>query len=629
MSTNYHTPVAAYANATSTVINAPFGQLDAALTDQDDRIDAIVAAAGDDNAEIVDARDGETTLRTRLDMMEEGIFNVLRYGAVADGATDDLAAFQAAAAAVLAAGGGTLLIPAGTYKVAVDMATHNIQVPSNCTVYMRGATINATVYTGQATYTVFAISGATISNVHLIGGTLNLDRTSGSLSGETGMGIRITTSAAKVSITDVTINDAYGDAIYIGGTPAPSDILIRGCRLNNARRNNLSITNCLRAWILNCDINNANGTAPQAGIDLEPNLRVAPAIPDVIEDVVIAGCTIRGNAGSGLYIQSGAAGRIAGLAATRRVTATNCVLTDNAYGLNMSVVDYLTISNNVVKDSITGSGISLSDGVGCAIVNNVAIGNTGYGLYAEGVADCTFNDNVLRDNAADGAYIRGRTTDGDRAADDCTISGNVSRDNGGHGYELANLVNCTVSGNRSAGNAHSGFYLAFCNRNQIHGNGSAGDGTAADATYYGFVFAGCDSNSVRDNMIRHSDRHFIGTATAGDSSTITLPTTTASRLDGWYVGKEITITAGTGIGQTATISAYDGNLCVATVSAPWATAPDNTSVVEIGNANQIYRSIYFTSSSTNNWYVGNDARNGKAFSDAGTGNVTTAGNLYS
>lgn len=69
------------------------------------------------------------------------------------------------------------------------------------------------------------------------------------------------------------------------------------------------------------------------------------------------------------------------------------------------------------------------------------------------------------------------------------------------------------------------------------------------------------------------------TAQAGASTSITLDATASSVTD-FYVGALLTITSGTGVGQSRQITAYNGTTKVATVSA-WATNPDNTSIFVI------------------------------------------------
>jgi len=73
-----------------------------------------------------------------------------------------------------------------------------------------------------------------------------------------------------------------------------------------------------------------------------------------------------------------------------------------------------------------------------------------------------------------------------------------------------------------------------------------------------------------------------GTATAGGASTITLPAA-AIATDDIYNGSSITITSGTGSGQTRIISDYVGATKVATVSVAWDVQPNNTSVFTIAS----------------------------------------------
>lgn len=91
-----------------------------------------------------------------------------------------------------------------------------------------------------------------------------------------------------------------------------------------------------------------------------------------------------------------------------------------------------------------------------------------------------------------------------------------------------------------------------------------------------------------------------GTATAGAPSSITLAVG-VSDIDDFYVGttdnpQQITITGGTGSGQTRTISDYVGSTRVATVSVAWVTQPDNTSTYSIALTatakNRVVISVY-------------------------------------
>lgn len=80
------------------------------------------------------------------------------------------------------------------------------------------------------------------------------------------------------------------------------------------------------------------------------------------------------------------------------------------------------------------------------------------------------------------------------------------------------------------------------------------------------------------------------TATAGAASTITLDAG-ASAIDNFYSESKITILSGLGLGQSRTIVSYVGATKVATVSRPWNTNPDATSVFQITSGADIWDSV--------------------------------------
>lgn len=67
-----------------------------------------------------------------------------------------------------------------------------------------------------------------------------------------------------------------------------------------------------------------------------------------------------------------------------------------------------------------------------------------------------------------------------------------------------------------------------------------------------------------------------GTAQAGGTNTVTLRSGASSVTD-FFKNQAIYIFAGTGAGQTNTITGYNGSTKVATVETAWATQPDSTS----------------------------------------------------
>lgn len=98
-----------------------------------------------------------------------------------------------------------------------------------------------------------------------------------------------------------------------------------------------------------------------------------------------------------------------------------------------------------------------------------------------------------------------------------------------------------------------------------------------DALVLGTDFLQVDVKQVNGTDAATSD----GTAQAGAAGTITLASG-ASSTNSIYVDRTVTITGGTGAGQSRIITAYNGTTKVATVHRNWDTNPDNTSTYSIG-----------------------------------------------
>lgn len=123
----------------------------------------------------------------------------------------------------------------------------------------------------------------------------------------------------------------------------------------------------------------------------------------------------------------------------------------------------------------------------------------------------------------------------------------------------------------------------------------------SDNAYVGchlYILDGCGKNSLihieeyvgstrtisfDKNTVHYTDSTSLfaiigegGLATAGGASTLTLASY-SSTTNQWYTGLILEILSGTGLGQTRTISDYNGTTKVATVSTAWTTQPDTTS----------------------------------------------------
>ena len=103
----------------------------------------------------------------------------------------------------------------------------------------------------------------------------------------------------NVQVLGLSFQSSGGDGIYIGPvddfarTP-PRDILIKNCDCFDNYRQGISVLSAENLTIENCTFRKTSGTAPQAGIDLEPDYP-----KDVLINVKVINCASLGNSGSG------------------------------------------------------------------------------------------------------------------------------------------------------------------------------------------------------------------------------------------------------------------------------------------------------------------------------------------
>ena len=186
----------------------------------------------------------------------------------------------------------TLYVPAGTYRIDAEVG---INLRSNTNLVLSSGAVLQAIGNSSMGYTMINVSNA--SNVTISGGNIVGERYShGSSAGEWGMGIGLYDSS-NITISNVRISDCWGDGIYIGSRneyahdAGCTNISIRDCTLVNNRRNNLSIVSADYVTVDGCAFNNANGTAPEYGIDIETN-----NVNNPCQNITIANSTFDGNA---------------------------------------------------------------------------------------------------------------------------------------------------------------------------------------------------------------------------------------------------------------------------------------------------------------------------------------------
>ena len=200
-----------------------------------------------------------------------------------------------------------MYIPEGTYHIDATAGGEDIfgkykfggiVLTENQTLIMSPEAKLVAIGNDKSNYQIINVFGR--SNVTISGGQIIGERDSHSgSSGEWGHGIAIFGST-NVYIKDVEISKCFGDGIYLGFYDGPNKcsngITIKNCNLHDNRRNNLSITDVSNVTVKNCKFNNANGKAPQYGIDIEPNRN------KTCSNVTISDSTFHGNAGGTIQI---------------------------------------------------------------------------------------------------------------------------------------------------------------------------------------------------------------------------------------------------------------------------------------------------------------------------------------
>jgi hypothetical protein len=104
----------------------------------------------------------------------------------------------------------------------------------------------------------------------------------------------------RVRIEGLRLESSGGDGIYLGATgkrPWREDVVIRDVVCHDHHRQGISVISAVNLLIENCTLSNTGGTAPQAGIDFEPN-----GEREKLVNCVMRNCLIEGNAGAGVLI---------------------------------------------------------------------------------------------------------------------------------------------------------------------------------------------------------------------------------------------------------------------------------------------------------------------------------------
>jgi hypothetical protein len=268
-------------------------------------------------------------------------------GVVGDGATDDGGALNALLTTAATFGVPVVLAPLSTVRTTVQIVP-----PSGARLNLNGSTIKAA--SASTTDRVIVIDGKT--DVLIYGGTIDGDKASFAAVTEYRHGVHIINST-DITLRDLVSKNNKGDGVYVGDDVVGFSTRVTLDRVvcDGNHRQGLSISAVKTFTAIACAFNNTSGTAPQCGVDVEPNTDTAP-----IQGVRFIGCTMTGNTNQGVQLLS-------------RPTAT-------VPQGDVSLVDCLITGN-------LSSGLYFYETQGASVVGGEISGNTQHGVLIGGVAN--------------------------------------------------------------------------------------------------------------------------------------------------------------------------------------------------------------------------------------------------
>lgn len=214
--------------------------------------------------------------------------NVKQFGAKGDGANDDTDSIQCALDNCK-----NVNVPNGTYMI--DATEHISPNTGNKLVLSNDATIKA-ITNAEEHYEIIYINN--VHDVEICGGTIEGDRsTHTGATGEWGQCISVIGGSDKIYIHDINLKNAWGDGIYFNTC---SNVTTARVHVDNVRRNGYSLIATTNFLSEDDFIENTNGTAPQSGVDIEPNTSA-----NVLDNIVFNRLSTKNNANKGIIIAFG------------------------------------------------------------------------------------------------------------------------------------------------------------------------------------------------------------------------------------------------------------------------------------------------------------------------------------
>lgn len=401
--------------------------------------------------------------------------------------------------------GGRLIVPDGTYlveptyRVAGDLDKQLDYPYDNVTVQLDG-TLQVDTHSNR--YIILLMGrrrGSTsttpnpVKNIALVGkGKIRGDRNTHSpLDTNFGFGL-YPANCENWYVEGITIEDVYGDNFYLDALPyGPADgdnnnnsLAKRGnvvgvvCK--NAYRNNYTNINLEHVDYWGCHGIGANGAAPQAGFNVEPEYYDL-ATEFYCKGIRVHGGSFTDNEGSGMEI----------------VDTSEGIIED-------FIVDGAHVENNGSPSNGFGGIrlVNIDGGGGSRVVNCNVVSNYGSGIEIDGVGSGTTNSHTR--TLVSGNFITG-TLEGTKEG--TTLGHGLGVRNGVRNVVLStNIVELSarqgiyVNGNGDGSTPAAGVDAVLLADNIVYANSQAADNTYDNV----LVNTGCQNVSVDGGIIRRN-----------------------------------------------------------------------------------------------------------------------------
>ena len=347
--------------------------------------------------DLSDMQNTITEINTKIDNTKFSV-SVKEFGAKGDGVTNDQDAINAAIKYAYENGIENVVIPyTGSPYMIKGYEEGQVDYWENCTgvILKSGITLHIhpkaeikIIPNARRATTMFNIYN--IENVKIIGGRITGDKHSHlGTEGEWGYGIAISGSD-NVIIEDVYIRQMWGDGInlqrYRNTYPTEifgevteskpnKDVIVDNVICDDNRRQGMSVEAVIRMTIKESVFKNTGGTAPQAGIDIEPWSRFDA------REITIVNTQCYGNTGAGIYAYQAKLGNL---------LIDNYLAYDN-YMEDFKVIRCEAKSIKLINSSLDVIGFSKNDDLGIVTVRN----NDFKSLHAHDVDYIEVEDNRI------------------------------------------------------------------------------------------------------------------------------------------------------------------------------------------------------------------------------------------